>query len=179
MVALVVVTMIIVASFVGAVVAVASWALSACILVESNFGLLSISVLIGGCDHLVDSFWWLTIKFGAEVAVTESADEGGEDFCFRDVGNRIPHLGKSPDVATEELGRFLVDAIQIMLGARPSTCSHVVVGEDLLQLFPGSDGVRGKACELVRGGWREHDGKIDHHDTSVSSVGAHGSGVRL
>ena len=71
----------------------------------------------------------------------ESLDEGGDDLSFRDVGNRIPHLGKASDIATEELGRLLVDAVQIMLGARPSTRSHVVVGEDLFQLFLGSNGV--------------------------------------
>ena len=79
----------------------------------------------------------------------ESSDEGSGDFYFRDVGNRIPHLGKMPDVPIEELGWFLVDAVQIVLGAWPSTHSHVVVGEDLLQLFLGSDGIRGEACEPV------------------------------
>ena len=62
----------------------------------------------------------------------ESSNEGGDDLSFHDVWNRIPHLGKTSDVATEELGRFLIDAIQIVLGAQPSTRSHVVVGEDLL-----------------------------------------------
>ena len=56
------------------------------------------------------------------------------------------------DIPLEELGRFLVDAIQIMLGAQPSTCSHIIVGEDFYQLFLVSDGVRGKACELVHDG---------------------------
>ena len=74
--------------------------------------------------------------------------------AFRDVGNRIPHLGKASDVATEELGWLLVDAVEIMLGARPSTRSHIIIGEDFFRLFPGSDGVRGKACEPVHGGWR-------------------------
>ena len=60
----------------------------------------------------------------------ESSDEGGDDLHFRDVGNRIPHLGKASDVATEELGWLLVDAVEIMLGARLSTCSHIIVGED-------------------------------------------------
>ena len=54
------------------------------------------------------------IELGAEVTVMESSDEGSGDFYFRDVGNRIPHLGKMSDVATEEHGLFLVDAIQIM-----------------------------------------------------------------
>ena len=66
-----------------------------------------------------------------------------------------------------------------MLGARSSTLSHVVVGEDLFQLFLGSDGVWGKACEPVHGSWREHDGKIIHHDTGISPGGAHGSGISL
>ena len=84
----------------------------------------------------------------------DSSDEGGDDFSFHDVRNRIPHLGKASNVAMEELGRLLVNAVQIMLGARPSARSHVVIGEDLFQLFPRSDGVRGKACEPVHGGWR-------------------------
>ena len=66
-----------------------------------------------------------------------------------------------------------------MLGARPSTRSHVVLGEDLFQLFLGSDGVWGKAHELVHGDWCEHDGKIVCHDTSISPSGVHSSGIRL
>ena len=81
----------------------------------------------------------------------ESSDEGGDDFRTRDVGNRIPHLGKASDVASEELGRLLGDEVEIMLGARPRTRSHVVVSEDLLQLFLIPDGVRGKACEPAHG----------------------------
>ena len=90
----------------------------------------------------------------------ESSDEGGDDLSFRDFRNRIPHLGKAYDVAMEELRRLLLDAVQIMLGARLSTCSHVVVDEDLLQLFLGSDGVRGEACEPFHRSWHEHDRKI-------------------
>ena len=63
--------------------------------------------------------------------VMESLDEG-DDFCFCYVGNRIPHLRKSSDVSMEELERFLINVIQIVLGAWPSTRSHVIVGEDLL-----------------------------------------------
>ena len=99
----------------------------------------------------------------------ESSDEGGDDLSFCDVGNRIPHLGKGSDVATEELGWLLVDAVQIMLGAWPSTRSHVVVSEDLLQLFLRSDGIQGEAREPVHHGWRKHDGKIVRHDIGISS----------
>ena len=65
----------------------------------------------------------------------ESLDEGGDDLSFHDVGNRIPHIGKASDVATEELGWLLVDAVEIMLSARPSTRSHIIIGEDFFQLF--------------------------------------------
>ena len=64
------------------------------ILVEMNFGLFFVGVLIGGHDHLTNPPWWLMIEFGVEVMVMESSDEGGDDFCFHDVRNRIPHLEK-------------------------------------------------------------------------------------
>ena len=111
MVATVVVAAVTMASFVGAIVAATSWVVSARILIEANFSLFSVDVLIGGCDHLINPLWWLTIEFGAEVAVMESSDKGGDDFCFHDVWNRIPYLRKSSDVTTEELGRFLINAI--------------------------------------------------------------------
>ena len=52
MVAMVVIAAVTMSSFIGALVAVASWAVSAHILVEANFGLFSVGVLIDGCDHL-------------------------------------------------------------------------------------------------------------------------------
>ena len=137
MVAAVIVAVVTVASFVGVLVD----AVSALILIEANFDLFSIGVLIGGHDLLANSLWRLTIEFGAEVTMMESLDKGGDDFCFHDVWNRIPHLGKSSDFTMEELGWFLINAIQIVLGARSSTRSHVIVGEDLLQLFPRFDGI--------------------------------------
>ena len=126
---------------VAALIAMAGWSVSARILIEANFSLFSVGILIGGCDHLANPLWWLTIEFVAEAAVMESFDKGGDDFCFHDVGNRIPHLRKSFDVTTKELEWFLINAIQIVLGAWPSTRSHIVVDEDLLQLFLGSNGV--------------------------------------
>ena len=139
MVPMVVVAAVTVASFVKAIIAAVSWVMSARILVEENFSLFSVSVLIGGRDHLANPLWRLTIEFGTEVTVMESSNKGGDDFYFRDVGNRIPHLEKSFDVTTKDLRRFLINAIQIVLSARSCTRSHVIVGEDLLQLFPRFD----------------------------------------
>ena len=79
----------------------------------------------------------------------------------------------------EELRRFLINSIQIVLGARSSTHSHVIVGEDLLQLFPRFDGIWGEAHEPVHYGRREHDGKIVRRDTGISLGGTHSDGIRL
>ena len=179
MVPTVVIVAVTVASFIGALIAMASWAVSTHILVEANFGLFSVGVLIGGRDHLLNPLWWLSIEFGAEIMVMESLDKDGDDFCFCDVGNRIPHLRKTSNVATEKLGRFLINTIQIMLGARPSTHCHVIVGEDLLQLFPRFDGIWGEAREPVHCSQHGHDGKIVCHDTSISPGDTHGGGISL
>ena len=94
MVGAVIIAAVTVASFVGALISAASWAVSACILVEANFGLFSVGILIGGRDHLANPLWRLMIEFGVEIVVMKSSKEGGDNFYFHDVGNRIPHLKK-------------------------------------------------------------------------------------
>ena len=126
--AVMMVTAVIVASVIGAVVVAACWAMSVCIFIEAHLGFLSIGVLVGGHDHVANPYGRLAVELGAKLTVMESSDEGGDDLSFRDVGNRIPHLGKASDVATEEPGRLLVDAVEVMLGAQPSTRSHVIIG---------------------------------------------------
>ena len=54
MVATVVVAAVIVASVIGAVIVAACWAMSARILVEVHLGFLSVSVLVGGHNHLTN-----------------------------------------------------------------------------------------------------------------------------
>jgi hypothetical protein len=136
MVAAVVGAAIVVTSVVGAIVIAVRRALSACILVEAHLGFLGVSVLVGGSYHFANTGGRLAVEFGAKLVMVESSDKGGDDFSFRDVGNRVPHLGETPNVAAEELGWLLVDAAKIMLRAGSSTCGHIVVGEDFLQLFP-------------------------------------------
>jgi len=82
------------------------WSLSVCILVEAHLGFLCIGVLVGGSYHFTDTSRWLTVEFGAKLAMVESSDKGGDDFSFHDVGDRVPHLKEMPDVATEELDGF-------------------------------------------------------------------------
>ena len=117
MVTTVVVAAVVVASVVGVVVVAACWTMSARILVEAHLGFLGIGVLVGSHDHLANPYGRLAVERGAKLVVMESSDEGGDELSFRDVGNRIHHLGKASDVAMEELGWLLVDAVEIMLGA--------------------------------------------------------------
>ena len=93
MVTTIIVTTVVVASVIGAVVIAARWAKSARILVEAHLGFLSVGVLVGGRDHLADACRWLTIELGTKLAVMNSSDKGGDNLSFRDVRNRIPHLG--------------------------------------------------------------------------------------
>ena len=108
---MVVETTVTMASVGGAVIIPACWSLGARILVVAHLGLLSIGVLVGSCDHLADPSRRLAVELGAELTVVESSDEGGDDLSFRDVGDRVPHLRKASNVATEELRRLLVDAV--------------------------------------------------------------------
>ena len=73
MVATVVIAAVTMASFVRVLVTAVSWAVSARILIEANFGLFSVGTLIGGHDHLTYPLWQLTIEFRAEVTVMESS----------------------------------------------------------------------------------------------------------
>ena len=53
----------------------------------------------------------MAVELGAELTMVKSSDEGGDDLSFRDVGDRVPHLGKASDVAAEELRWLLVDVV--------------------------------------------------------------------
>ena len=128
----VVIAAVVVASIIGAVVVAVRWAICARIFVDTHLSFLRMSVLVGSRDHLADACRWLAVELGTELAVMTSSDKSGDDLSFRDVGNRIPHLRKASDVAAEELGRLLGDAVEIMLGARSCTRSHIVVDEDFL-----------------------------------------------
>ena len=127
MITAVVEMVVIVASVIAAIVVVVRWAMSARILIEAHLGGLGIDVLVGSSDHLANAYGRLVVELRAKLAMVESSGEGSDDLSFCDVGNRIPHLEKASNVATEELGWLLVE---IMLGAQPSTHSHIIVSED-------------------------------------------------
>ena len=87
MVTAIIVAAVAVAPVVGMIVAAASWAMSACILVEAHLNFLGNDVLVGGRNHLTNPHGRLVVELGAEIAVMESSDEGSDDLIFRDVGN--------------------------------------------------------------------------------------------
>ena len=57
MVAMVIIAAVTVALFIEVLVAAASWAMGARILIEVNFDVFSIGILIGGHDHLANPLW--------------------------------------------------------------------------------------------------------------------------
>ena len=75
--------------------------MSAYILIEAHLGFLGVDILVGGSYHFVDTGGRLAVEFGAKLAMVESSDKGGDDFSFRDVGNRVPHLREASNVAAE------------------------------------------------------------------------------
>jgi len=58
-VAMVIIAAVTVALFIEVLVAAASWAMGARILIEVNFDVFSIGILIGGHDHLANPLWQL------------------------------------------------------------------------------------------------------------------------
>ena len=141
MVTAVVVAAVVVALVIGVVIIAARWAMCTRILIEAHLDFLGIGVLVGSRDHLANPDRRLAVGLGAKLVVVESSAKGADDISFHDVGDRVPHLEKASNVATEELEWLLVDTVQIVLGAWPSTGSHIIIGEDFFQVFPGSDGV--------------------------------------
>ena len=58
---------------------------------------------------------------------------------------------------------------QVILGARMLTCSHVVVGEDFLEVVPRSYGVLLQAKEQIICKLVKHDRKVVCHDVLISA----------
>ena len=99
--AIVVLSVIVAVNVVLLVVVVVRRAISARIFIKTHLCFLGAGVLVGGCDHLADAGRWLSVELRTKFTVMKSSDEGGDDFGFRNVGNRIPHLGKASNVAAE------------------------------------------------------------------------------
>ena len=104
MVIAIIIVVVTVAPVIWSLVIAVSWAMSARIFVEAHFGLFGVGILIDGCYHLADPPRRLAIELGTEVTMMESSNEGGDDLCFRDVGNIIPHLRKASDMASGRCG---------------------------------------------------------------------------
>ena len=97
----VVIAVVVAAIIVLSVVVAVRRAISARIFIKTHLRFLGVGVLVGSCDHLADSGRWLPVELRMEFSVMKSSDEGSDDFGFRDIGNRIPHLGEASDVAAE------------------------------------------------------------------------------
>ena len=63
---------------------------------------------------------------------------------------------------------------QVILGAGLLACSHVVVGEDFLEVIPRSDGVFLQAKEPIICRLVKHDRKVVCHDVLISTHSFYG-----
>ena len=63
---------------------------------------------------------------------------------------------------------------QVILGVRLLACSHVVVGEDFLEVIPRTDGVLLQAMEPIICRLVKHDKKVVCHDILISAHGFYG-----
>ena len=63
---------------------------------------------------------------------------------------------------------------QVILGAGLLACSHVVVGEDFLEVIPRSDGVLLQAKESIICRLVNHDRKVVCLDVLISAHGSYG-----
>ena len=64
--------------------------------------------------------------------------------------------------------------LQVVLGAGLLACSHVVLGEDLFEVIPRSDGVLPQARKPVVHRLVEHDRHVVCHDIFTSTCSSHG-----
>ena len=64
--------------------------------------------------------------------------------------------------------------LHVILGAELLSCNHVVLGEDLFEVIPRSDGVLPQAEKPVVRRLVEHDRQVVCHDVFTSACGSHG-----
>ena len=71
----------------------------------------------------------------------EPFGESGDGLGVSDVGNKFSCLQEAPDEVMQGLPSGLMKLLWVILGAGMLAHSHVVVGEDFLEVIPRSDGV--------------------------------------
>ena len=77
---------------------------------------------------------------------------------FSDVGDGISCLRETPDEVMRGLPGGLMKLLQVILGAGLLAHSHVIVGEDFLEVIPRLDGILPQAEEPVVRRLVKHDG---------------------
>ena len=104
----------------------------------------------------------------------EPFGESGDGLSVSDVGKEISCLREVPDEVAQGVPGGLMKLLQVILGARLLARSHVVVGEDFLEVVPRSDGVLLQAKEPIICRLVKHDRKVVCHDVLVSARGFYG-----
>ena len=100
--------------------------------------------------------------------------EGGNGLDVGDVGDGVSCLREAPDEVTQRFPRGPMKLFHVIPGARLLACSHVVVGEDFLEVVPRSDGVLLQAKEPIICRLVKHDRKVVCHDVLAAAYGSYG-----
>ena len=106
-----------------------------------------------------------------KLLVSEPIDEGSDGLSIGDVRDGVSCLQEAPDEVTQRFPRGLMKLFQVILGAGLLACSHVVTGEDFLEVIPRSDGVLLQAKEPIICRLVKHDRKVVCHDVLISAGG--------
>ena len=108
---------------------------------SNSLNFLDVGVAICYQYQLIDGRRPLVVELSSELLVLEPLGECGDSIAITDVGDGVPGLREAPDETTQGLPEGLMKLLQIVLGAWLLTSGHVVLGEDLLEEIPRSDGV--------------------------------------
>ena len=73
--------------------------------------------------------------------VMESSCESGDGLAIPNVGDGVPCLRETPDVASQRFPRGLMEFFHIIFHARLLARCHIIFNEDFLEITPRFDGV--------------------------------------
>lgn len=74
------------------------WLASTHFFIMVPFCFLSVSVLVGGDEHLADPLRRLAVELRVKFMMANTTSKGVDNLYFSDVRDGVPHLRETPDV---------------------------------------------------------------------------------
>jgi hypothetical protein len=109
--------------------------------------------------------------------VCEAVVEAVDDVLLRDVGNGGPHIEETSGVGSEEFITLLLALGEVVPGSCSGYRPLEVVDENLLEAFPGVDGVIGEAFQPGQRCRLQSHRKVDDFGSVGAASHLNGSGV--